>query len=271
VVSFGQSIHKYQVVILNKLFEVTLQINQNSTDLSWTSKHQRMTLRVLKETNTLSQIWNYSNTIQTEMFQTHRDATASMSIKICLGARLKQKEVIAELAFSTLGDFMNDFLRSKREVVTLVSGSLRDDRLLVALKDDVVVGFSGLEHSGKSFINISFREAARILGLKAYAVVIFRFVMIFNRVSPSQVHVQSLAVSEKERSRGIGSRLLHFSMDYARSRGFAQVKLEVTGANPRARRLYNRMGFIETKVQTVPYPFSRLVGIGKVIEMIYDL
>jgi ribosomal protein S18 acetylase RimI-like enzyme len=95
--------------------------------------------------------------------------------------------------------------------------------------------------------------------------------MSFNRVSPSQVHVQSLAVSEKERGRGIGSRLLQFSMDYARSRGFAQVKLEVTGANPRARRLYNRMGFIETKVQTVPYPFSRLVGIGKVIEMIYDL
>jgi len=205
------------------------------------------------------------------MCEKRGDATAFMSIKICVGVPQDQKAVIAKLAFSTLGDFLNNFLRSKRETATLVSGSLRDDRLLVALKDGVVVGFAGLEHSGKSFVEISFREAARILGLKAYAIVIFRFVMIFNRVSPSQVHVQSLAVSEKERGRGIGSNLLQFSIDYARSRGFSQVKLEVTDANPRARRLYSRMGFIETKAQTVPYPFSRLVGISKVIEMIYEL
>ena len=194
-----------------------------------------------------------------------------MSIKICLGVPPDQKSVIAELAFSTLGKYLDAFLRGKREVAALVSGSLRDDRLLVALKEGVVVGIAGLEHSGKSFIDIRFDEAARILGLKAYAIVIFHLAMFFNRALPSQLHIQSLAVSEKERGKGTGSRLLESSIEYARSRGFVQVKLEVTDANPRARQLYHRMGFTETKVQTIPYPFSRLVGIGKVIEMIYKL
>ena len=194
-----------------------------------------------------------------------------MSVEICFGVPTDQRTRTAKIAFEAFGDFINNLLGSKSEIVTLVAAYLRDDRMLVALKGGVVVGCAGLEHSGKGFIKISFREAVRTLGLNAFLIVIFHFVMIFSRASPCQVHVQALAVSEKERGKGIGSKLLEASIDYARSKGFSQVKLEVTDTNPRARRLYERIGFIKTNARNIPYPFSRIIGIGRVIEMIYRL
>jgi ribosomal protein S18 acetylase RimI-like enzyme len=194
-----------------------------------------------------------------------------MSVEIRFGVPPGQELTIANLTFSTLGEFLNEFLSGRRDAVMLVASCLRSDRLIVALKDGVVVGCAGLEHSGKSFVEISLAKAVRVLGLKAYALAIFRFVMIFNKVFPTQAHIQSLAVIDKERGKGIGTKLLHFAIEDSRLNGFSQVKLEVADANNRARRLYERTGFTETKVQKIPYPFNKIVGIGKVIEMVYKL
>ena len=194
-----------------------------------------------------------------------------MSLEICFGVPPGQEIAIANLVFSTLGEFLNEFLSSRRDVLMLVSSCLRSNRLIAALKDGIVVGCAGLEYSGKSFVEISFSQAARTLGLKAYALAIFRFVMLFNRVSPTQVHIQSLAVIENERGKGVGTELLHYVVEDSRLKGFSQVKLEVTDANTRARRLYERTGFTETKVQKIPYPFNKIVGIAQVVEMIYRL
>ena len=55
--------------------------------------------------------------------------------------------------------------------------------------------------------------------------------------------MDGLVVAPEARGRGIGTRLLHAAADEARARGFREIRLDVVDENPRARALYERMGF----------------------------
>jgi GNAT superfamily N-acetyltransferase len=54
----------------------------------------------------------------------------------------------------------------------------------------------------------------------------------------------ALAVAGPLRGRGVGIRLMEAVLDWARARGFRSVSLEVVDANPGARCLYERLGFV---------------------------
>jgi ribosomal-protein-alanine N-acetyltransferase len=59
----------------------------------------------------------------------------------------------------------------------------------------------------------------------------------------SQGDVQTIAVAEHARTRGVGRRLLEALLDEAARRGCTQVMLEVAADNQPAQSLYDRMGF----------------------------
>jgi len=46
------------------------------------------------------------------------------------------------------------------------------------------------------------------------------------------------------RGRGLGERLIRAALDAARERGFEKVELSVYATNPRARALYEKVGFV---------------------------
>jgi GNAT superfamily N-acetyltransferase len=53
-----------------------------------------------------------------------------------------------------------------------------------------------------------------------------------------------LAVAEGRRGEGVGRALLSALLDHARAAGFPALSLSVSRANPRARRLYDALGFV---------------------------
>ena len=59
-------------------------------------------------------------------------------------------------------------------------------------------------------------------------------------------HVEDLFVMPKLRSRGIGTRILAHAERLAAERGFTQIGLAVGIDNPRARALYERLGYEDT-------------------------
>jgi ribosomal protein S18 acetylase RimI-like enzyme len=69
----------------------------------------------------------------------------------------------------------------------------------------------------------------------------------------------------------VGSKLLQFVLNYARSEGFSRIILEVVETNPRAKHLYERFGFKEIKVQKIPYPFSFLMGFRHFTQLVCKL
>jgi len=56
-------------------------------------------------------------------------------------------------------------------------------------------------------------------------------------------HVTTFAVHPHFRSRGLGKKLLQFSLDYARLKGCQEVLLEVRLSNTKAQELYRQFGF----------------------------
>lgn len=60
--------------------------------------------------------------------------------------------------------------------------------------------------------------------------------------------IDSLAVEESRRGRGIGSRLLEKALQIAGKEGYDGLELQVNAKNQQARRLYERLGFTEKSV-----------------------
>ncbi len=69
------------------------------------------------------------------------------------------------------------------------------------------------------------------------------FSRIDDETAAGELYVDSLAVREDARGKGIATALLHAVMDKAKSLGVAHVGLLVDKDNPRAQRLYARVGF----------------------------
>lgn len=64
-------------------------------------------------------------------------------------------------------------------------------------------------------------------------------------------YVERLAVAESAEGTGIGRLLLDWAAEWARSRGYATIALDVFASNERARRFYGRNGYGEDFVRMV--------------------
>lgn len=62
-------------------------------------------------------------------------------------------------------------------------------------------------------------------------------------------HITNIAVHPDYRGQGIGTRLLLFLIEVARSRGVTAITLEVRKSNVSAQKLYERMGFVPSGVR----------------------
>ncbi len=63
-----------------------------------------------------------------------------------------------------------------------------------------------------------------------------------------RAHLVLLAVRPSHRRQGIGTRLLEWLLDSARTAGLASIHLELRSANDAARRFYRALGFYETVI-----------------------
>jgi ribosomal-protein-alanine N-acetyltransferase len=68
-------------------------------------------------------------------------------------------------------------------------------------------------------------------------------------VGAGQADIQTIAVVESARGRGLGRTLMNALLSEARSRGASEVFLEVRADNPAARGLYESLGFEQIDVR----------------------
>jgi ribosomal protein S18 acetylase RimI-like enzyme len=194
-----------------------------------------------------------------------------VTTEIRLGIPKNQRAKVSEIFLESFHDKFQRVFTNKPKAVAFLSMVLSDDRTIVACKDSVAVGFAGLDYTKKSFIDVNLIQTAAFFGLGFIRILLFGLVFFLNRTTPDELHLNSLAVSANERGKGIGKKLLDATIEHARQKGFATVKLNVIETNLDAKRLYERFGFEEKKVQKVPFPFNRIMGFGSVTEMVYRL
>ena len=194
-----------------------------------------------------------------------------MTLETKFGVPEKHRAKVADILYDSFEHKFRICFGAKPKFLTFASNGLRDDRNLVAFEDGVPVGVAGLVFSGKSFLEANLYHTLRVYGLEAVRLGVFALPFILTTVPKTDVYIDALAVSADARGKGIGSKLLHSVIDYARSNGFYRATLTVTETNHKARRLYERIGFKATRDRSIPYPFSSIMGFGSVTEMAYML
>lgn len=192
-----------------------------------------------------------------------------MTLDIGFGFRDDQRLRVAQILYEAFEGKYAPIFGSDRSV-PMIARHLRGDRTVVATIDGTVVGVGGLYFEGKDFIDLTYWQMLQELKWEIFRV-LFSDWIFHVRVDEKQLLVDDFAVAEDMRGRGIGTGMLGFIIEFARSKGYEEIKLLVIDKNQRARKLYERMGFREERIRKIPYPWTRLFDFRQLSEMAYRI
>lgn len=164
------------------------------------------------------------------------------------------------------------FLGETNAAAELLAPNLRAERGLIAFdrQADEVLGVAGFKHGGQAFTDVTWSAMQQAFGRLGAA---WRSVglLIFDRdEAEGELLMDGIAVAESARGRGVGTALLEAVLDVAAERGLHTVRLDVVDTNPRARKLYERMGFVATQTQRLPL-LGKTFGFSSSTTMIRTL
>ena len=141
----------------------------------------------------------------------------------------------------------------------------------VAIRDGEMVGIAGFK-TGRGALTggISFRVLKDEIGFWGAIRAVLVLALFQRNHAAGQLLMDGIGVSPKMRGSGIGTKLLHSLIEYAKKEGHRSIRLDVIDTNPAARRLYERVGFVPVKTEQFAY-LKRLLGFRAATQMKYSL
>jgi ribosomal protein S18 acetylase RimI-like enzyme len=183
-----------------------------------------------------------------------------------ISALIKSREQAFSIYFEAFKkiDSLNKIEDSKKPHGSLDNpiinnSSLDNKRVFYALSNGQVVGLIGLQYGNKNFIEFTYSDLRKYFNpfrsFFNYSILKFSSPNLRSDV----LRIDSVAVDSSYRSLGIGTKLISRVFEFAKARGFREVVLEVINTNPRAKELYERLGFKQKKI-TRYYFLTRSAG-----------
>ena len=135
---------------------------------------------------------------------------------------------------------------------------IRPDHAIVALaQDGTLLGFAGFRSPAGAFAGGSFGQMRAVYGTIG---AVWRTALLWlleRDIDNDRLLLDGICVAREARGAGIGTRLMEGVFEEARARGYPSVRLDVIDTNWRARKLYERLGFVA--VGTEPMGLARHV------------
>jgi ribosomal protein S18 acetylase RimI-like enzyme len=153
---------------------------------------------------------------------------------------------VTDLFRSSFSDKLAAMLRGRPAAAAqvLAAAALRSGDAWVTETDEVVGLVTFQDHKRPWYAHGEWGLARRRLPWwRALRVTLFTVVFHAVDFPPSELYLETMAVSPAERGKGHGGRLLEFADAEARRRGRSSVSLYCIRDNPRARALYERHGY----------------------------
>lgn len=171
----------------------------------------------------------------------------------------------ARLYFDALRQKLAPFLGPPESAVPILAASLRGENVIVAREGDTILGLAGYQCDRKGFIDLSLSALFRRYPLSG-AVRLGGLCLLDRPCPPDGIVLDGICVAPDARGRGIGTALLEAIEQLAIERGKQRTLLAVIDTNPRARSLYERVGYTPIKTESVG-PLKGIFGFNSATTM----
>jgi len=168
------------------------------------------------------------------------------------------KASAARLYFKALKEKLEPILGSNGRAHEALAKNIAPDRCITAFCGDKLVGIMGIQTDKRGFVNPSLRTMVRIYGVIGGILRMGGLAVLHHPVGSDEFYVDGVAVASEMRGRGIGTHLFELLEHAALKKEIKKISLEVIDTNPRAKALYERLGFEVIKTQTV-WPLNLLI------------
>ena len=191
--------------------------------------------------------------------------------KDCLPYEFRASAI--RLYFTALKEKLEPILGSDGRAIEALESNIATDKCLVAICDEKLVGIMGIQTDKGGFLNPSLKTMVRIYGILGGILRMGGLVILHHTTGNDELYVDGVAVAHEMRGKGIGSRLFDLLERIASKKRIRTISLEVIDTNPRAKALYEHLGFEVMKTQTlrplslfVKFPFSSSTLMAKKID-----
>jgi ribosomal protein S18 acetylase RimI-like enzyme len=153
------------------------------------------------------------------------------------------------------------------EALIILPDLLNSEQIIIALQDGQLAGLAGFQHGRKKLFKDSIRPFIKHLGIARGLFAVFVIALFGRSYKKSELLMDGICVDKNMRGQGIGSLLLEAIFKFAQQNGYKTIRLDVVDTNPKARELYERMGFKPTTYHCYPLA-KRLMGFSASTTML---
>jgi ribosomal protein S18 acetylase RimI-like enzyme len=159
----------------------------------------------------------------------------------------KQFGQALEIYYNSFEQKIRPLLQPKEKAIRLSSHAINPNRIYYALKNGKAVGIIGLQYDDLDFLSYRFDFIRKYYSFFKSIYLYFILNIMKTKLDAYTIRIDSVAVDDQYRGQGIGKILINKVVEIAKNRGFKEIILEVVNTNPRAKKLYEKMGFKEKK------------------------
>lgn len=133
------------------------------------------------------------------------------------------------------------------KALAFIASVLKPDHAISAVTmSGSFLGLASFKTPEGSFVGGGLRDLAKIYGWFGGTARGFLAAILDQQAKPDTLMVDGIFVQPEARSQGVGSALLDAIERKAAGLGLTSISLDVVDANPRAKALYERRGFVES-------------------------
>lgn len=150
-------------------------------------------------------------------------------------------------------------LGDKTKAIAFFTSSISPANCLSAVEDGKLLGMLAMQTGKQGFLNPNYETIKTHYGLIGGIIKSAGLTLLQHHPKPKELYVEGIAVEEFARGKGVGTKLFDALMVLAVSEGFETTTLQVIDTNPRAQKLYERLGFTVKKRSKI-WPINKIIG-----------
>ncbi len=179
-----------------------------------------------------------------------------------------ERRQVAQMYWAAFGQKLGRVMGPEPRAVEFIEDVLDPTHAISAHdKDGELLGVVGFKSYASALVGGTWHDLAKHYGWFGSAWRIGVLTLLERDTDNDRFLMDGIFVSETARGLGVGTALLDAVCDEAKSRNYAEVRLDVIDSNLRARALYEREGFVAGKVHNLG-PLKHIFGFQSATTMI---